>query len=210
MLILAIVTYGAVAYNRLGLDLFPNIGFPIVTVATVYRSADPDTIETKVSRKIEDAVHQVGMIKMVRASLQNVSVVVVQFELGKEIDAAAQEVRDKITAIQRDLPDDIEIPLVQKVHLGAAPVVTLAVSGDIGEAALFDFADKTVKKQVQMLEGMGNVEIVGVRERTIWVCLDPERLLAHHLSPEDVARALGAENIEVQRATPCRLATRYR
>ncbi len=200
MVILAIVTYGAIAYNRLGLDLFPNIDFPIVTVTTVYRGADPESIETKVSRRIEDAVNQVGMIKMVRSSsLQNVSVVVVQFELGKDIDVAAQEVRDKITAIQRDLPADIEPPLVQKVDLGAAPVLTLAVSGDagVGEADLYRFADETVRKQVQMLEGVGNVEIVGGRERTIWVYLDPERLLAHHLSPEDVARALGAQNIEV-------------
>lgn len=200
MVLLAVVTYGAIAYNRLGVDLFPNIDFPIVTVTTVYRGADPETIETKVSRRIEDAVNQVGMIKMVRSSsLQNVSVVVVQFELGKDIDVAAQEVRDKITTIQRDLPADIETPLVQKVDLGAAPVLTLAVSGDagVGEAALFDFADETVKKQVQMLEGVGNVEIVGGRKRTIWVYLDPERLIAHHLSPEDVARALGAQNIEV-------------
>ncbi len=200
MVILAIVTYGAIAYNRLGLDLFPNIDFPIVTVTTVYRGADPETIETKVTRKIEDAVNQVGMIKMVRSSsLQNVSLVVIQFELGKDIDVAAQEVRDKITAIQRDLPADIEPPLVQKVDLGAAPVMTLAVSGDagVGDADLYEFADKTVKKQIQMLEGVGNVDIVGGRERTIWVYLDPERLLAHHLSPEDVARAIGAQNIEI-------------
>lgn len=198
MVILAIVTYGAIAYNRLGLDLFPNIDFPIITVTTIYRGADPETIETKVTRKIEDAVNQVGMIKMVRSSsLQNVSVVVIQFELGKNIDVAAQEVRDKITAIQRDLPADIEIPLVQKVDLGAAPVATLAVSGAIGDAELYEFADKIVKKHLQTLEGVGNVEIVGGRERTIWVYLDTERLVAHHLTPDDVARAIGGQNIEI-------------
>lgn len=200
MVIMAIIVYGVIAYNRLGLDLFPNIDFPIVTVTTIYRGADPETIETKVSRKIEDAVNQVGMIKLVRSSsLQNVSVVVVQFELGKDINVAAQEIRDKITAIQRNLPQDIETPLVQKIDLGAAPVMTIAIGseGGISESELYRFADKTVKQQIQMLEGVGNVEIVGGRERTIWVYLDPKKMLAHHLTPEDVARSLGAQNIEI-------------
>lgn len=198
MVILAIITYGLIAYNRLGLDMFPNIDFPIVTVTTVYPGADPETVESKVTRKIEDAVNQVGMIKLVRSSsLQNVSIVIIQFELEKDVDVAAQEVRDKITAIQRDLPSDIETPLVQKVDLGAIPVAILAVSGDVGEAALYEFADKTAKRHLQMLEGVGNVELIGGRERTIWVYLDPEKMLAHHLTPEDVARAIGAQNIEV-------------
>ena len=200
MVILALIVYGIIAYNRLGLDMLPNIEFPIVTITTVYRGADPETIETKVSRKIEDAVNQVGMLKMVRSqSLQNVSLVVAQFELGKNIDVAAQEVRDKITAIMRDLPSDIEQPLVQKVDLGAAPVATLAVTGgpEVSPQDLYHFADQTVKRQLQMLEGVGNVEIVGGQDRTVWVYLDPDRLIAHHLTPLDVAQALGAQNIEI-------------
>jgi HAE1 family hydrophobic/amphiphilic exporter-1 len=200
MIILAIITYGLIAYNKIGIDLFPNIEFPVITVTTIYKGADPETVEIKISKKIEDAVNQVSMVKMLRSSsLQNVSQVVVMFELEKDIDVAAQEVRDKITTIMRDLPADIEQPIVQKIDLGAMPVLTFAVSGDesVTEVELFKFADRVVKQQFQKIQGVGNVKIVGGRDRVIWIYIDPEKLIAHHLTPEDVAKAAGGQNIEI-------------
>ncbi|MBM4389210.1 MAG: efflux RND transporter permease subunit, partial [Deltaproteobacteria bacterium] len=200
MIILAIVVYGWIAYNKIGIDLFPNIEFPLVSVMTVYPGADPETIETKVTKKIEDAVNQVSMIKMLRStSLQNVSQIVVQFELEKNIDVAAQEVRDKITTIMRDLPADIEPPIVQKVDLGAAPVMTISVSGDqsVSEVRLFKYADRVVKQQIQKIQGVGNVKIVGGRDRVIWIYLDPEKMISRRITADDVVRAAAGQNIEI-------------
>lgn len=200
MMMLAIITYGVYAYIKLAIDMFPNIEFPIITITTVYRGADPETLETKVTKKIEEAVNQISDIKMLSSqSLQNISNVVIQFELDKDINVAAQEVRDKITTIQRDLPSDIEPPIVQKVDMGAMPVISLGVTseGGISEAELYEFADKVIKKQMQIVSGVGNVEIIGGRERTIWIRPEADRLNAHNLTIEDVVRALGAQNIDI-------------
>ncbi|MGC8926475.1 MAG: efflux RND transporter permease subunit [Myxococcota bacterium] len=200
MMMLAIITYGVYAYIKLAIDMFPNIDFPIITITTIYRGADPETLETKVTKKIEEAVNQISDIKMLSSqSLQNISSVVIQFELDKDINVAAQEVRDKITTIQRDLPSDIEPPIVQKVDMGAMPVISLGIisEGGISEAELYEFADKVIKKQIQIVNGVGNVEIVGGRERTIWIRPEADRLNAHNLTIEDIVRALGAQNIDI-------------
>ncbi|MCX7957582.1 MAG: efflux RND transporter permease subunit, partial [Deltaproteobacteria bacterium] len=200
MMILAIITYGVYAYIKLAIDMFPNIDFPIITVTSIYRGADPETIETKVTKKIEEAVNQISNVKMISSqSLQNVSNVVIQFELDKDINIAAQEVRDKITTVQRDLPADLEPPIIQKVDMGAMPVISLGVisEGGITETELYDFADKIIKKQIQIINGVGNVEIVGGRERTIWIRPEAEKLTAHNLTTDDIVRSLGAQNIDI-------------
>jgi HAE1 family hydrophobic/amphiphilic exporter-1 len=200
MVMLAIITYGVYAYIKLAIDMLPNIEFPIITVTTVYRGADPETIETKVTKKIEEAVNQISDIKILSSqSLQNVSSVVIQFELEKDINVAAQEVRDKITTIQRNLPSDIEPPVVQKVDLGAMPVISLGVinEGGLTEAELYNFADKVVKNQIQIINGVGNVEILGGRERAIWIRPQADKLLAYNLTIEDIVKALGAQNIDI-------------
>ncbi len=200
MMILAIITYGVYAYLKLAIDMFPNIDFPIITVTSIYRGADPETIETKVTRKIEEAVNQISNIKMVSSqSLQNVSNVVIQFDLDKDINIAAQEVRDKITTVQRELPSDLDPPVIQKVDMGAMPVISLGIisEGGITETDLYDFADKVVKKQIQIINGVGNVEIIGGRERTIWIRPEADKLNAHNLTIDDIVRALGAQNIDI-------------
>jgi len=200
MVMLAIITYGVYAYIKLAIDMFPNIDFPIITVTTIYRGADPETIETKVTKKIEEAVNQISDIKTLSSqSLQNVSSVVIQFDLDKDINVAAQEVRDKITTVQRNLPSDIEPPIVQKVDLGAMPVISLGIisEGGLSDAELYNFADKVVKNQVQIINGVGNVEIVGGRERAIWIRPQAEKLIAYNLTIEDIVRSLGAQNIDI-------------
>ncbi len=200
MMILAIITYGVYAYLKLAIDMFPNIDFPIITVTSIYRGADPETIETKVTKKIEEAVNQISDIKTLSSqSLQNVSSVIIQFDLDKDINIAAQEVRDKIDTVQRELPPDLEPPIIQKVDLGAMPVISLGIisQGGITERELYDFADKIVKKQIQIINGVGSVEIVGGRERTIWIRPEAEKLIAHNLTVDDIVRAIGAQNIDI-------------
>jgi HAE1 family hydrophobic/amphiphilic exporter-1 len=200
MVMLALIVFGIIGYRRLGLDLFPKMDFPIVTVTTVYRGADPRTVEEKVSKKLEDAVTQVSGIKTLRSiSLENVSQVILVFELEKDINIAAQEVRDKVSAAMRDLPEDVEPPRVEQVDIGASPIVTIAVSGDAGvsRVAIGRFADKTVQEQLRQINGVGQIELAGFRDRTIWVYADPDAMKRHNVTIQDVVTALKYQNAEV-------------
>ncbi|MCX7943756.1 MAG: efflux RND transporter permease subunit [Deltaproteobacteria bacterium] len=200
MMIMAIITYGVYGYIKLAIDMFPNIEFPIITVTTIYRGADPETIETKVTKKIEEAVNQISNIKLISSqSLQNVSNVVIQFDLDKDINIAAQEVRDKITSIQRELPTDLEPPIIQKVDMGAMPVISLGITseGGISETELYEFADKVIKKQIQIIHGVGNAEIIGGREKTIWIRPEAEKLIAYNLTIDDLVKSLNTQNIDI-------------
>ena len=200
MVVLGLVTFGVLGFQRLGLELFPNIDFPIVTITTIYPGADPATVEEQVSRKLEDAVNQVSGIQTLRSiSLENVSQVILIFDLEKDINVAAQEVRDKVASALRTLPADIDPPQVEKVDLGAAPVLTLAVTGEAGTSphVLGEFADKRVKEQLRNIQGVGGIEVVGYRERVIWVRLDATALKRHHVSVLEVVQALKAQNLEI-------------
>jgi HAE1 family hydrophobic/amphiphilic exporter-1 len=200
VVIAALVVFGVLGYTRSGLDLFPSIDFPIVTITTIYPGADPTTVEEKISKPLEDAVTQVSGIKTLRSvSLENVSSVVLVFDLEKDINIAAQEVRDKVSAALRTLPADVEPPQVEKVDLGAAPVLTLAITAppEVDELELGDFAEKRVKEQLRNIQGVGGIDVIGYRERVIWVHPNPDALRRHNVSVMDVVMALKAQNLEI-------------
>ncbi len=200
MVMLALIVFGIIGYRRLGLDMFPKVDFPIVTVTTVYRGADPATVEEKVSKKLEDAVVQVSGIKTLRSvSLENVSQVILIFQLEKDINIAAQEIRDKVSAAMRDLPEDVEPPRVEQVDISASPVLTISVSGEAGvpRYVLGRFADKRVKEQLRQITGVGQIDLVGYRDRTIWVYADPAALKRHNVTMQDVVTALKYQNVEI-------------
>ncbi|MBI5488847.1 MAG: efflux RND transporter permease subunit [Deltaproteobacteria bacterium] len=200
VVITALIVFGILGYRSAGLDLYPSIDFPIVTVTTIYPGADPTTIEEKISKPLEDAVTQVSGINTLRStSLENVSSVVVIFELEKDINVAAQEVRDKVSAALRTLPPDVQPPQVERVDLGAAPVLTLGITApaDVDELALGDFAEKRVKEQLRNIQGVGGIDVIGYRERVIWVRPNPAALRRHNVTMMDVVNALGAQNLEI-------------
>jgi HAE1 family hydrophobic/amphiphilic exporter-1 len=198
MMVGSLLVFGLFAYPRIGVDLFPNVEFPVVTITAVYPGANPETIETKVVDKLEEAVNTVTGIKILRStSMENVGTVVIQFELERDADKAVQDVRDKVSAALRDLPKDLDPPVIQKFDVGAAPIMTLVISGKLPTRELTRIAKDVVKQKLQTLSGVGSIDIVGGREREFHVWLDARKLEARHLTVFEVMQALGAQNIEL-------------
>lgn len=198
MMISALVVFGLFAYPRIGVDLFPNVEFPIATVTAVYPGASPETIESKVVDKLEEAINTITGIKVLRStSMENLGQVVVQFELETKADQAVQDVRDKVAGVLRELPKDIEAPVVQKFDIGAAPVISLVVAGNLPIRELTRLAEDVVKAKLQTLRGVGNIDVVGGRKREFHIWVDARRLEARHLTIFEVMRTIGAQNIDL-------------
>jgi HAE1 family hydrophobic/amphiphilic exporter-1 len=198
MIMTAIVLFGAVMYRRLSVDLFPKVDFPIVTVTVVYPGADPETMETKVADPIEEAVNSLSGIDQLRStSLEGVAQVFVQFDLDVDLDVAAQDVRDRIAGVQRDLPQGAEPPVVEKLDIGASPVLQIAVSGSADAITLAAYAEDVLKPGLERIDGVGKLELVGSREREAHVWIDPERLRTYGLTVVDLVNALGSQSVDL-------------
>ncbi len=198
MLILALMVFGMLSYPKVGVDLFPNVEFPFVTVTVVYPGTDPATMEREVAEPIEEAVNTLGGIRTLRSTNQEgVTFVVLEFELEVSADQAVQDVRDRIARIQSELPDAAEAPLVDKFDVGSAPVMTLSLAGTLPTRELTRIADKVVKERVQRVRGVGGVDLVGGREREIHIYVDPDKLSGYGITVNDVSQAISAQNIEV-------------
>ncbi|HYY41159.1 MAG TPA: efflux RND transporter permease subunit, partial [Pyrinomonadaceae bacterium] len=168
MLILSLTVVGIFSFFSLGVDLFPKIDLPTITVTVVNPGASPQEIETEVTDKIESAVNTISGIDELRStSVEGVSQVFITFLLEKNADIAAQEVRDKVGLIVNDLPETAETPIVQKLDTDAAPVLRIAVSSQRSLREVTDIADKQIKKRIESINGVGNVEIVGGATREI-------------------------------------------
>src|SRR5919198_3118115 len=168
MLILSLTVVGAFSFSPLGVDLFPKSARPTITVTVVSPGASPREIETEVTDKVEAAVNTISGIDELRStSVEGVSQVFITFLLEKNADVAAQEVRDKVNLIVNDLPATAEQPIVQKLDTDATPVLRLAVSGPRSLREVTDIADKQIKQRIESINGVGQVEIVGGRQREI-------------------------------------------
>ena len=199
VLTLVVVVLGLAGYSRLGVDRFPKIDFPVVTITTVLPGASPEDVETELTDKIEAAVNTIGDIEELRSiSAESVSIVIVQFKLEKSVDVAAQDVRDRVGRILTDLPEGVEPPAIAKIDPDASPIVYAALRGP-GRAPeeITELADQRVREALQVLPGVGQVRILGGQKRTIQVWLDPVRLRSFGMGAGEVARAVGAQNITV-------------
>ena len=198
MLIAALVVVGVFSYGALGVDLFPKIDLPTITVTTVNPGASPQEIETEVTDRVEATVNTIsGIDEMRSTSVEGVSQVFITFLLEKNPDIAAQEVRDKVNLIVPDLPETAETPTVQKLDTDAQPIVAIVVSADMPMRELTTIADKKLKERLETVNGVGEVQIIGGQEREIQVMANPDRLRAYKLSINDVANALRTQNVEV-------------
>ncbi len=198
MLTVGLVVFGLFSYPKIGVDLFPSVEFPVVTVSVIYPGADPASMETKVAKPIEDALSSMAGIKILQSiNLESATQIIIQFDLDIDADQAAQDVRDRIGAIENQLPSAVEAPKIQKFDVGAAPILSLALAGELSPRQLTELADDVVKERIQRITGVGNVEIVGSRAREIHVRLDLARLAARGLTPGDVAMALQGGNLEL-------------
>ncbi|HET6923400.1 MAG TPA: efflux RND transporter permease subunit, partial [Anaeromyxobacteraceae bacterium] len=198
MLTLAVVVFGVVAYPRIGVDQFPEVEFPFVTVTTVLPGADPEAIERTVTQPLEDAFNTLpGLDRLRSVNVENVSQVLIAFELERNVDVAAQDVRDRVQATLSKLPQEIETPVVQKFDIGAVPVVVLAVSAPLPIERLTQVVEDEVKPALQQLQGVGAVELLGGRKREITVVLNPALIKGYGLTPAEVAGALRAQSVDV-------------
>ena len=198
MLILSLVVVGAVSWFRLGVDRFPVVDLPTVTIRTLLPGASPEEVEIQISQRIEEAVNTVAGIEELRSiSGAGSSIVIVTFDLDQDIDSAAQDVRDRVATVLRNLPQDVEPPIVSKFDNESAPVMRVALSGDRPIRELTELADKVVKLRLERASGVGQVQIVGGLERAINVWIDADRLAAYRLPITTVRDALVRQNTDV-------------
>jgi HAE1 family hydrophobic/amphiphilic exporter-1 len=198
MLIMSLVVVGIFSFTTLGVDLFPKIDLPTITVTVVNPGAGPREIETEITEKVEGAVNTVSGIDELRStSVEGVSQVFITFLLDKNADIAAQEVRDKVDLIVGDLPDTAEKPIVQKLDTDAAPVIRVAVSAPTELREITNIADKQIKEKIESINGVGDVQIIGGRERQILVWVDPDKMRAYNVTSAEIAAAVNAQNLEV-------------
>ncbi len=197
MIILALVVVGAASYFRLGVDRFPSFDLPNVSVRTSLPGGAPEEVESEVSQKIEEAVNTVEGIEELRSiSAQGNSIVFATFNLNRDIDTAAQDVRDRVASVIRDLPRDVDPPIVNKFNNDSSAVMTVALSADRSVRELTELADKLVKPVLERSTGVGEIDIVGGLGRAINVWVDADRLAAYQLPISTVRNAIVRQNAD--------------
>lgn len=198
MIIMALVVAGGVSFPNLGVDRYPNMDLPSMYVRTVYPGAASQEVESEVSQVIEDAVATVAGIDELRSiSSDGMSIVMVTFNLSRNLDAAAQDVRDAVASVANRLPPGLDPPVVQKQDTDSSPIITLAVSGPRTSSELFLYADRYVKNVIESAPGVGQVTIAGASDRAVQVNIDARRLAAHRMSILEVRDALAQQNAEI-------------
>src|SRR5262245_3617253 len=195
MLIMAFVVAGLAAFPHLGVDRYPSMDLPSMYVRTVYPGAAAQEVESEVSQVLEDAVATVAGIDELRSiSSDGMSMVLVTFNLSRNLDAAAQDVRDAVASVANRLPPGLDPPVVQKQDTDSSPIITLAVSGPRSASELYLMADRYVKNVIESAPGVGQVTIAGASDRAVQINIDARRLTAYHLSILQVRDALSLQN----------------
>ena len=198
MIILALVVIGAASYFRLGVDRFPSVDLPNVSVRTSLPGASPEEVEAVISRPIEEVVNTVEGIEELRSiSGQGTSFVIATFNLNRDIDTAAQDVRDRVATVLNRLPDDADPPVISKFNNENTPVLTIAISGNRSLRELTEFADKIVKVQLERSAGVGEVRLVGGLQRAINIWIDADRLAAYQIPITQVRNAIRRQNADI-------------
>ena len=197
MLILSLVVVGAFSFFRLGVDLFPKVDFPTITVTVFNPGASPQEIETEVTEKIEEAVNTISGIDELRStSIEGISQVFVQFLLEKDVNVAAQEVENRVQTVIPRLPETAEQPTVLKLDSDAAPVLRVVVSAPTSLREVTEVAKTKIKERIESVNGVGQVTMIGGRERQINVWIDPDKLRSYNVTPAEVSGGLRIQNME--------------
>jgi len=197
MLILSLVVVGAFSFFSLGVDLYPKIDFPTITITVVNPGASPQEIETEITEKVEEAVNTISGIDELRStSVEGLSQVFVQFILEKDVNVAAQEVENRVQTVIPNLPETAKQPAVQKLDTDAAPVLRISVSAPKSLREVTEVARKQIKERIESVNGVGQITIIGGRERQINVWLDPDKMRSYTVTPAEVSGALRIQNIE--------------
>jgi hydrophobic/amphiphilic exporter-1 (mainly G- bacteria), HAE1 family len=198
MLVLSLVVVGVAGYFRLGVDRFPAVDLPTVRVSTSLPGAAPEEVESLISQPLEESLNTIEGIKELRSiNRQGMSMIIVTFDLTREIDVAAQDVRDRVYATLGELPREADPPVIVKADNDLSPVLTIALTGSRPQRELTEMADKIVKVQLERSLGVGEVEIVGGLERAINVWVDADRLAAYQVPITAVRDAIVRQNADV-------------
>jgi HAE1 family hydrophobic/amphiphilic exporter-1 len=194
-----LLLFGLISYDRIGVDRFPKVNFPIISIQTVLPGASPEIVDSSVANLIETTVNSVPDIEYIQStSAPGVSLVIIRFGLDKNVDVAFNEVQAKVNQVLPELPDEADPPVVAKVEFGALPVMWLALTGDRTLQQLNQYARNYIKKRLETIDGVGEVRLGGERRRTIRVNLDPDRMAAFGIAANDVIGAFATEHIRMQ------------
>ncbi|HSK63019.1 MAG TPA: efflux RND transporter permease subunit, partial [Pyrinomonadaceae bacterium] len=198
MIVLSLVVVGAAGYFELGVDRFPAVDLPTVSVRVGLPGAAPEEVESLISEQVEEVINTVDGISELRSiSGQGNSIVIATFDLDRDLESAAQDVRDRVSTLGRRLPEDATPPVVQKFDNDNAPVLTIALTADRSIRELTEFADKTARPQLERIGGVGEVRVVGGLNRAINVWIDAERLAAYQISIAQIRQAIERQNADV-------------
>ncbi len=198
MMNLLFVVLGFFSFQQIGVDQFPNVELPIVTVTTTLRGASPEEMETSVTKPLEEIINTVqGIDELNSITLEGVSRITVQFLLERNRDIAAQDVRDKVNTILSQLPPGTQTPIIDKFDLDSVPVMSISVSAPRDLKEISYITEKQIKENLETVPDVGAVNMVGSRTRAVQVTVDIAKLRARNLTIEDVSTALQLQNIEV-------------
>jgi len=194
-----LLLFGVISFDRIGVDRFPEIEFPMISIRTILPGASPEIIDSSVTNLVETSVNSVPGIEHIQStSAPGVSVIVVRFGLDKKIDVAFNEVQAKVNQILPELPKQTDPPVVAKVEFGSLPILWLALSGDRTLQQLNQYARNIIKKRLETIDGVGEVRLGGERKRTIRINLDADRMAAFGIAVNDVVGAFSTEHVRLQ------------
>lgn len=201
MIFIALLVLGIISYTRMGVDLYPDISFPIITVQTVYPGASPYEVETEVSKPMEDALGSLSGVKTISStSTEGLSTVNIEFNLEYSADKANSDVREKVASTRNILPNDVLEPVILKFDPSLIPILSVAAvdtSGSLDEYTLRNLLDDTIKARLEHVSGIAQVQIHGGLEREIQIELSLSRLKALQISPQQVSDAIKRENVNI-------------
>ncbi|MFN2369748.1 MAG: efflux RND transporter permease subunit [Candidatus Krumholzibacteriia bacterium] len=196
---LSIVLLGYISFTRLPVREYPETDPPIVSVTTFYRGASPNVVETEITDVLEEQFSTIESVKTITSSSREQgSVITIEFELQRDVDEAANDVRDRVSRIRGQLPREAEDPVVAKVDVNAQPIMWLSLSSESHTGLeLSDYADRVLKERLQRLPGVGSIFVGGERRYAMRVWLDPLRMASRGVTVRDVEQAIRQENAEI-------------
>ena len=198
LIFIGIIVFGLFSVSKLGVDQYPDIEVPYISVITMYPGGNAEDIETNITRVLEDQLNSVDNLdKITSKSSDNVSMIILEFEYGCDLTEAANDVRDVVSRSQSLLPEDVEYPTVMKFSTSMMPVMMLSVTADESYNALYKILDDKMVNELNRINGIGSVAIIGAREREVQINVDPNKLEAYGLTVESLGQIIAAENINV-------------
>lgn len=198
MMISALLVLGWFSYYNLSVEMFPQVDFPFVVVQTVYPGASAETIETEVTREIEEAVNQIsGVRHIISKAMEGYTYTQVEFDLEVDGAEAAQDVREKVAGIRGELPQDVEEPVITKWDMGSRGVMSITISGRRTQREITQIVKDRIRPRLEAVSGVGSVDLIGGKEREILISLNPNQMESYQVSVNDVRGALTTSNLEI-------------